>query len=75
MITKNEKLKELQTSVGIHTLNGTTNDLIDLKKAKKHNTVTESHYRNMDGEDILETYIRINPNPKNSIKKEYLKSF
>lgn len=64
MITKNEKLKELQTSVGIHTLNGTTDDLIDLKKAKKHNTVTESYYRNMDGEDILETYIRINPNPK-----------
>lgn len=62
MGTKKEKLQKIQTSVGIHTLNGTIDNLIDLRKAKKLHAVTESNYRQVRSGEELETYIRINPN-------------
>ena len=72
MGTKKEKLQKIQTSVGIHTLNGTIDNLIDLRKAKKLHAVTESNYRQVRNGEELETYIRINPNANGGhVRTEY----
>lgn len=60
-----EKIKNIKTTVGIHTLNGTADTLVDLRKADKNPLVTECNYRKIKNQEDLETYIRINPNMNN----------
>lgn len=51
-----------ETQIGIHTGNGTTQEIVDLDKAGNINLIENCHIRKVRNEDNHEIYMRINPN-------------
>ena len=67
-LSRNKRLaycKENDAQVGIHTGNGTTRKVVDLDKATKNNLVSHCSVRKVRNQDMLETYMRVNPNSGN----------
>lgn len=62
---KLQALSKIETHVGLHTGNGTTDWIIDLEKANNNNLVRSCNIRKVRNEDCIETYVRINPNRNN----------
>lgn len=54
--------KNNNTQIGIHTGNGTTQEIVDLNKASNVNLIVDCNIRKVRDEDKQETYIRVNPN-------------
>lgn len=54
------------TKVGIHTGNGTTNNIVDLERCIANCLVSDANIRKARERDWNETYIRINPNSNNN---------
>ena len=64
-MNKNKRLaycKSNDTQVGIHTGNGTTQEIVDLDKASTINLIETCNIRKVRNEDGHETYMRVNPN-------------
>ena len=64
-MNKNKRLaycKSNDTQVGIHTGNGTTQEIVDLDKANKINLIETCNIRKVRNKDGQETYMRVNPN-------------
>ena len=59
-------LRNNDTQVGIHTGNGTTQQVIDLDKADKNNIIVNCNIRKVRNKDKNETYMRVNPNKNNN---------
>lgn len=54
--------KNNDTQMGIHTANGTTQEIVDLDKASTINLIENCNIRKVRNEDKYETYMRVNPN-------------
>lgn len=54
--------KKNGTQLGIHTTNGTTQEIVDLGKASNINLIENCNIRKVRNEDRYETYMRVNPN-------------
>ena len=68
-MNKNKRLaycKNNNTQVGIHTGNGTTQEIVDLDKASTINLIETCNIRKVRNEDSHETYMRVNPNKNNN---------
>lgn len=50
------------TEIGIHTGNGTSQDIVDLNKASSINLIENCNIRKVRNQDKYETYMRVNPN-------------
>lgn len=59
-------LRNNDTQVGIHTGNGTTQQVVDLDKADKNNIIVNCNIRKVRNKDKNETYMRVNPNKNNN---------
>lgn len=54
--------KNNETQIGIHSGNGTTQEIVDLDKASNINLIETCNIRKVRNEDSYETYMRVNPN-------------
>ena len=54
--------KNNETQMGIHTANGTTQEIVDLDKASTINLIENCNIRKVRNENRYETYMRVNPN-------------
>lgn len=54
--------KNNETQMGIHTANGTTQEIVDLDKASTINLIENCNIRKVRNKNRYETYMRVNPN-------------